>query len=470
MRFRGTGGYIRAAGGNIGGSMTNPDIPASGIPEVIWPALPPPALSGMFALLQQFEHSQWWPAEMVQRHQLRQLESLAGHALRTVPFYRDRLDCLDGTGPGELTMEQWRQVPVMDRTDIQDAEQELYSRALPRDHLPLGEISTSGSTGSPVTVKTTRLTGLFFNTVQMRYHMWHGRNLSGKTCSIKVIQGKAPTRPGNWVPGYRSGPLVLFDITRPVSEQFDWLMREAPDYLLTYPNNLRALIELSENTGKKIPGLRQVATMSEVLDPDLREECQSAWRVPLSDAYSAQETGPLALQCPDHPTYHVQSENVCMEILDADGAPCGPGGVGRVVVTDLSNFASPLIRYAIGDYAEVGAPCPCGRGLPVLNRVMGRSRNMLRLPSGDQLWPKFGFPRFPQVAPVRQSQVVQKTLDTLEVRLVTARPLVADEEKRLREMICEAVGFPFNVVFSYPDEIPRSASGKYEDFQSEVAV
>ncbi len=141
-----------------------------------------------------------------------------------------------------------------------------------------------------------------------------------------------------------------------------------------------------------------------------------------------------------------------------------------MVVTELSNFAMPLIRYAIGDYAEVGEPCPCGRGLPVLNQVMGRSRNMLALPTGDKIWPKIGFPRFPEVAPVRQSQVVQKTLDTLEVRLVTARPLVAEEEKSLREMICGAVGHPFTVVFSYHDEIRRSPGGKFEDFRSEVVV
>ena len=448
--------------------MTSPDIPVSAIPEVMWPALPPPALSGLFALLQQYEHSQWWPAEMVQRHQLRQLESLAGHALRTVPFYRDRLQCLDGTGPGELTMEQWRKVPLLHRSDIQEADGALYSNALPKDHLPLDEVSTSGSTGSPVTVKTTRLTGLFYNAAQIRYHMWHGREFAGKTCAVRVVRGKTPAKPASWVNGFPSGPLVLFDISNPVSEQFEWLMQEAPDFLLTYPNNLRALIELSEKTGKRIPGLRQVATMSEVLDPELREACQSAWGVPLSDAYSAMETGPLALQCPDHPTYHVQSENVCMEILDADGAPCGPGGVGRVVVTDLSNFASPLIRYAIGDYAEVGAPCPCGRGLPVLNRVMGRSRNMLRLPSGDQLWPRFGSGHLLNIAPIRQQQLVQVSLEEIHVNLVVARPVTGEEESALADRITASLGHPFRLVFNYPDEIPRSASGKFEDFKSEL--
>ena len=88
--------------------------------------------------------------------------------------------------------------------------------------------------------------------------------------------------------------------------------------------------------------------------------------------YTCQEAGYLALQCPDYPHFHVQSENVLLEVVDDVGQPCGPGEVGRVLITSLNNFATPLIRYELGDYAEVGAPCPCGRGLPVLKRIMGR--------------------------------------------------------------------------------------------------
>ncbi len=157
-----------------------------------------------------------------------------------------------------------------------------------------------------------------------------------------------------------------------------------------------------------------------------------------------------------------------MEIIDPDGAPCGPGEVGRVVLTDLSNFAMPLIRYAIGDYAEVGDACPCGRGLPVLNRVMGRSRNMLRLPSGDQLWPRFRSARLSHIAPVRQLQLVQTSLEEIRVNLVAARPLTADEEMALRERFTEGLGHPFRLDFRYLDEIPRAANGKFEDFKSEL--
>ena len=97
--------------------------------------------------------------------------------------------------------------------------------------------------------------------------------------------------------------------------------------------------------------------------------------------YSSQEVGYIALECPTGESYHVQAENVLVEVLDDQDRPCSPGDVGRVVVTALHNFATPLLRYDIGDYAEVGAPCPCGRGLPALRRIMGRQRNMALLPT-----------------------------------------------------------------------------------------
>jgi phenylacetate-CoA ligase len=188
----------------------------------------------------------------------------------------------------------------------------------------------------------------------------------------------------------------------------------------------------------------------------------------MTDIYSAQEVGIIAVQCPEHPTYHVQSESVLVEILDADGAPCRPGETGRIVVTDLMNFASPLIRYEIGDYAEVGEACPCGRGLPVLNRILGRSRNMLRLPSGDRLWPRYHVSRLTPIAPIRQVQLVQVSLQEIHVNLVVARPVTADEENALSESIGASLGHRFRLVFNYLDEIPRSPNGKFEDFRCDL--
>ena len=112
-----------------------------------------------------------------------------------------------------------------------------------------------------------------------------------------------------------------------------------------------------------------------------------------------------------------------VEVIDAAGQPCAPGQVGRVVVTPLFNYAMPLLRYELGDYAEVGPPCPCGRGLPVLTRILGRERNALLVaPTGERYWPAFGSRKFTEIAPIVQHQFVQKDAEWIEARLVTERP------------------------------------------------
>ena len=128
----------------------------------------------------------------------------------------------------------------------------------------------------------------------------------------------------------------------------------------------------------------------------------------------------------------------------------------------------PLVRYNIGDYAEVGQPCACGRGLPVLTRILGRVRNMLRLESGETFWPMLGTRDLSDIAPIRQQQIVQKTYDSLEIRLVVTRPLTAAEEERLRRLIEARFPPGFRQQLVYCESIPRGAGGKFEEFLSEI--
>jgi phenylacetate-CoA ligase len=143
-----------------------------------------------------------------------------------------------------------------------------------------------------------------------------------------------------------------------------------------------------------------------------------------------------------------------------------------VVATPLHNFAMPLIRYDIGDLAEVGPPCPCGRGLPVLRRVLGRTQNMLLLPSGERRWPLLSSGDIAALLsaapPVRQYQLAQKALDLIELRLVVARPLAPGEEEALGAWVRAKFGPSFRAAFAYPPELPRTAAGKFEDFLCEA--
>ena len=128
--------------------------------------------------------------------------------------------------------------------------------------------------------------------MNLRYHLWHGRDFSAATVAItRARPGSREDKLSGWVPGYRSGPFYLFDVIRPIEEQVDWLEKKEAAYLLTYPSNLGELLKF---TGKKPRGLIQVATMGEVLDPEVRAACRQIWGVDIVDAYSAEEVGMIA--------------------------------------------------------------------------------------------------------------------------------------------------------------------------------
>jgi phenylacetate-CoA ligase len=318
----------------------------------------------------------------------------------------------------------------------------------------------------------TGIAALFWRALTLRDHAWHGRDLSRKLAVVR--QGASAGTSRDWGSATRgllaTGPCVSRNPASSVAELLEWLINERPAYLLTYPSLLRELARTCLARGIRVPGLLEVRAFGELLDPEVRELCREAFGAPLTDMYSAQEVGYIALQCPGREHYHVQSESLIVEVLDDSGNACRPGEIGRVVVTDLHNFAMPLLRYELGDFAEVGEPCACGRGLPVLKRIVGRVRNTLVTARGERYWPSFGVRRFADIAPVLQHQFVQKGFDLIEARLVVAAPLSADQEQRLAERIVQRLPGGFRVEFAYCERIARGAGGKYEDFVSEVSA
>ena len=208
--------------------------------------------------------------------------------------------------------------------------------------------------------------------------------------------------------------------------------------------------------------------MGEILDASLRDLCRRAWGVAVTDAYSSQEVSMIALQAPGGDHYLIQDETVFLEVIDKQGYPTPPGAIGRVVVTDLHNFAMPLIRYEIGDYAEVGPPSPCGRGLGVLTRILGRSRNMLRLPDGSQVWPVFSTAMSEALPALRQVQLVQRNRERVTAVMVVARPLTPAEEAAARAILGRAVRDQLAVDLEYVSSIARSTAGKFEEVRCEI--
>ena len=444
---------------------------------MIWPALPGGMSATLLALQHQLDQSQWWPAEQIEAAQLRQLSALLQHGWTSVPFLRSRLETAGWSPGARLDMAAWRSLPLLSREDIQSAGTTLHATSLPKGHGKTAPVTTSGSTGRPVTVLKSQVANIYWHAFALRDHRWHGHDFGGRLAVIRNIGDDIALPPkgmqlrswGSLVGRtYRTGPAFGLNITATTEQQLDWLRRVRPTYLLTLSSAARALAQLAIARRVTFPTLRAVTTMGEVCSDDVRAAVRAAWNVGVEDAYSSQEAGYMALQCPEHEHYHLQSESALVEVLDESGAPCPPGRMGRIVATPLHNFAMPLVRYDLGDLAEVGKPCPCGRGLPVVTRIAGRVRNMLRLPDGGLIWPRLSEGAYREIAPIRQFQVAQVAADRLEVRLVPDRPLTAGEEDALRGKINARIGHAFEIGFVYPAEIPRGPSGKYEDFRCEL--
>jgi phenylacetate-CoA ligase len=450
--------------------------PRSSASWILWPAIPAEVPARLLALQQQFAQSERWAPERLARHQFRQLSRLVAHAHDGSAFYRARLEASGYRRGQEITAEFWVSVPVLGRREVQEHGQALACREVPAGHGRTLTSATSGSTGTPLRIVSTELAQLIWHAITLRQQFWHRRDLRLKFASIRRDHDNASFPPAgkaysDWsMPEgvvYPTGPACVLDNRCTPEEQAKWLLREEPDYLLTFPSVAQELARYFRDHGLRLERLKDIATLGEVVTPRVRAACREAFGVEIADMYSATETGYLALQCHSG-SYHAQSEAVLLEVLDETGRRCEPGDIGTVVVTPLHNFAMPLLRYAIGDFAEVGGPCACGRTLPVLKEILGRARDTVMLPSGTRHYAWFGMRRFAEIPEIVQFQVVQKTLYDLEVKLVTRGPLSAESEEKLRDNLRKALGEHFSVRLTYHDAIPRSASGKYFDFLSEV--
>ena len=419
------------------------------------------------ALQFQFRETERWPPDKLLAHQLYQIQNLIDHAQATVPFYRDRLAPFAGWPPGALTLARFREIRLLGREDVHTAGKDLHARRLPPGHGPSFPVETSGSTGAPVKVLGTTVTAMMFRALTMRGHLWHERDLTAKSLSFRRLR-QAVDQPGRWAPLPRTGPGVIIELSQPMSVLFEHLLHQNPVYLQSHPSAIQGLAQWSAETGRKPENLREVRTYAEPLDPWLRALCREVWDVPMVDNYSAEEFNTVAHQCPETENLHVQSENVLVEVLDDQNRPCRPGQSGRVVATSLLNYATPLIRYELGDIVELGEACPCGRGLPVLRRVRGRVKALVHLPNGDTCFPNV-WSDLMAIPKIRQFQMIQTSLQNIVLKLVVTAPLDAAERESVTLAIHKKLLHDFDVEIIYTDDIPREPSGKYREFKSELA-
>jgi phenylacetate-CoA ligase len=398
------------------------------------------------------------------------LAPLLLHAYRSVPFYRSRLGPL--FSGNEVDLERWPAIPILTRSDLQRNLKQLVA-----EHVPpyMGEITsgeTSGSTGRPVRFSTNELASVAsLGTTDRAFRWW---NFDGdKSMATFVARLRDDARPpeGKVETGWRvgsSGLHYMLDLSADADTQLDWLSKRGPTYLTAHSFVLNEVAKLAS---RKQLGLRleRINSIGTVLTDDIREACEQAFGVRPIDHYGAQETGLLACECPWCGRFHTNAETVLVEVLDQHGKDCPPGTTGRVVVTPFYNFAMPLIRYEVGDFAVVGHPRRCPIKLPTLGRVMGRYRNAFILHDGRTVYPYVPVSRLEEHLSFRQIQIVQTNPTSIEVRFIPLNLQGNVDQAGLEACLREHIDPSFNVRAVAVEDIPRSPSGKFEDYLSLVA-
>ncbi len=445
-------------------------------------ALPQPVRDA-WTQYQELDRSQWLFADEVAEQQLLHIRSLLDHCSRCVPFYARLLKEI-GLVPDDIrTLEDFRRVPIISRRVWQEHSSELRATELPSDHWLTAKSTTSGTSGIPLEVLQSNVTHRWWWACNLRDLEWAGINPVGTLAGIRppvrpfnpteLRQYQAGVTYSGWFPALngllQTGLCHGLDIRQEPAKQLEWLQKVSPNYLLSYPSNLDLVGKLLREQNQRLPDLRVIQTVSETLTPDMQQRIEEAFGVPVKDQYSCAEAGYVASPCPQGHGYHVHAENVLLEVLDSEDRPCAPGVTGRLVMTALHNYLNPFIRYEIQDDATVGATaCPCGRGLPLLKSIEGKSRPYFQLGDGKLKMSSDILFGVYELRGYRQYQIIQRDLDRVTIQIIPDEHWTAEHPARLRQIVHRFFERPINTEIEVVDRIERTSGGKVRDLICEL--
>jgi phenylacetate-CoA ligase len=213
---------------------------------------------------------------------------------------------------------------------------------------------------------------------------------------------------------------------------------------------------------------RMVCTGAELVSERTRKTINSAFGVDMVDTYATIESGLIAWECQAHGGYHINIDSVVLEFLN-NGRPSSAGDPGKVVVTNLHSYAMPIIRYELGDVCVPSNDfCSCGRELPLMSVIEGRTDDMIYTPAGKVVSPNSITNAMEAVEGIRQFRVIQETADIVVASLVKGKEFSLDTPKRAALLLKELVGEEMEVKVSVVNAIPKENAGKIRAVISKI--
>lgn len=426
--------------------------------------------------LREFERNQYLHPEELRKLQLQRLRQQLVYAYRYVPFYRLRMTQAGLTPLDIQTHDDLHLLPVLTKRDMQDHQDLLVSSNVPASKRQRDQ--TDGSTGSP-----------------LQFYVDKDRSDS-RMASVARHDGWAGLRPGDWYahlwgsrfdvgdkpdphPAWRQKLLYrnLTLHTAAVSEEsmmqyVEVLRRYRPRHMLAYAQSAVLFAEFCLRNDIRDISFESMIVSAEMLLPGKRALLESIFGAKVFNRYGCREVSVIASECEFHSGLHVNADALLVEV---EGGPSLPHGMGRVLITDLLNRSMPLIRYEIGDLASLDdtLQCPCGRSLPLIGDIQGRKSDFLHLPSGRMIpGPSLAL-LAADMRDVRQVQFIQPDPQHVTLKVVAGKDYCANTENELRRRLQPYFEEQTNLTIVTADSIPSEASGKYrfvKKSDEEVAI
>jgi phenylacetate-CoA ligase len=411
----------------------------------------------------ELETSQWNSPAQIRELQRAKLSRLLEHAQEHVPFYRKKIVAAGVDVRSSDSMSELQRLPFLSKKEIRDAGEKIVWRSGAGG---LSLRSTGGSTGEPLHFFLDRRRQAYDQAARMRSHRWFGVELGerevllwgspielNRTGRVRHIRDRL----------FNQHLLDAFAMSELRMGHYlhEW-DRLRPAALFGYPSSIALMVRHARATGRRLntTRLRAVFVTGEVCYPQDRREIEEFFGVPVADGYGSREAGFIAHQC-EHGSMHVTAENVIVEIL-REGQLAEAGECGEIVVTHLDAYAMPFIRYRTGDVGRLlPGRCRCGRGLPLMDVVQGRSTDFLVMPDGTIKH------ALSIIYPLREMDGVDKFRVTqaedlgVTVEVVAARSACRLTVEGVERRVRPVVGADVRLGVRFVDSIEDSASGKF---------
>ncbi len=387
-----------------------------------------------------------------------------------MPFYRERIEAA-GLQGGIQSLDDLKRLPVTTKRDIQNAGSAMWSEGFPEEKRVRNQ--TGGSTGSPLQfyVDAERFDSRMAST--WRHNRWAGFEPGDWCAQLWGARLDQIASEGLW--DFCRNRLVYRTLqlnTSSVSEEdfaayVDKVRRFRPTAMIAYAQAAVAFCRYLKANQISDIRFESIITTAEVLLPEHRQLIEQATGGTVFNRYGCREVSVIASECQFHTGLHVNAEALYVEIVPADG---DANGSGRILITDLLNRSMPLIRYEIGDvgrWAEEQA-CPCGRGLPLLAEINGRTTDFLVLKDGRRISGPALTLVVADMSDVAQVQFQQSQVEQVCLKVVPGNgfgPKTVVELRRRLELYLRGSA---ELVIETVDNIPSESSGKYRFVISSV--